>query len=170
VFTSNGTFTIPSGVTKVKVTVVGGGGGGSVTLGTGTSGGSSTVASGTQTITTLTGGGGEIANGSNSYQPVSGTGTNGDLNLRGTKAEVVAGGVSVLAGSYGAGGRGGLNDSSNPAVGGGGGGAAIKWLAGLTPGNTLSVTVGAGGLADSGGIFPQYLPTNGQPGAVIFEW
>ena len=66
-FTSSGTFTIPSGVTAIKMTIVGGGGNG----GTGSSGG------------------------------------------------------------FGAG------------TGGGGGGTAIKYLTGLTPGNTLTVTVGA---------------------------
>ena len=33
VFTSNGTFTVPAGITKAKVTVVGGGGGGGLPLG-----------------------------------------------------------------------------------------------------------------------------------------
>jgi hypothetical protein len=68
-FTSSGTFTIPSGVTAIKMTIVGGGGAG----GAGNAGG----------------------------YPVGG--------------------------------------------GGGGGGAAIKYLTGLTPGNTLTVTVGAAG-------------------------
>jgi hypothetical protein len=110
-FSSSGTFTIPTGITAIKVSLVSGGGGGSggysvgcstgvgsrggpggsavqtftgltpgntltVTVGAagsggasfngnGTSGGTSSVASGTQTITTIqaTGGGGGIANG-----------------------------------------------------------------------------------------------------------
>jgi hypothetical protein len=80
VFSSVGsglTFTIPTGVTKLKVTVVGGGGGGGAFYNSGCS--------------TFLGGGG------------------------------------------------------------GGGGAAIKWLSGLTPSNTLSVTVGAGGSGGSSG-------------------
>ena len=76
VFTSNGTFTIPSGVTAVKMTIVGGGGAGAV--------------------------------GSNACGP------------------------SFNGGS------------------GAGGGAAIKFLTGLTSGNTLSVTIGAGGTSASG--------------------
>ena len=72
-FTSNGTFTIPTGVTLLKVTVVGGGGG------------------------------------------------------------------SGAGGAYVGGG------------GGGGGGAAIKYLAGVTAGNTLAVTIGSGG---TGGAYP----------------
>jgi hypothetical protein len=69
VFTSNGTFTLPAGVSAVKVTVVGGGG------------------------------------------------NSGAVN----------------SGNYRLG------------IGGGGGGAAIKYLSGLTSGNTLAVTVGGAG-------------------------
>jgi len=78
-FTTTGsgqTFTIPTGITRVKVTVVAGGGAG-----------------GTQTLV----------------------------------------GCSL----------------TNVGSGGGAGGAAIKWLTGLTPGNTLTVTVGAAGGASS---------------------
>jgi hypothetical protein len=49
--------------------------------------------------------------------------------------------VTVVAG----GGAGGGATATNNGGGGGAGGSAIKWLSGLTPGNTLSVTVGAGG-------------------------
>ena len=75
VFTANGTFTIPTGITRIKMTIVGGGGGG-------------------------------------------GSGTGGCCG--------------------------------KPGSGGGGGGAAIKWLTGLTPGNTLAVTVGAAGAINGG--------------------
>jgi hypothetical protein len=68
VFTSNGTFTLPAGVSAVKVTVVGGGGN-----------------------------------------------------------------------------SGAAPSSGNCGMGGGGGGAAIKYLSGLTSGNTLAVTVGGAG-------------------------
>lgn len=77
-FTSSGTFTIPTGVTKVKVTVVGGGGGGGGAFGSGCTG----------------------------------------------------------SGSGG---------------GGGAGSTAYKWLTGLTPGNTIGVTVGGGGTAGASG-------------------
>lgn len=70
-FTSSGTFTIPTGVTKIKVTVVGGGGGG-------------------------------------------------------------AGGYAACCVNF-------------HGPGGGGGCTAMKWLTGLTPGNTLTVTIGSGG-------------------------
>jgi hypothetical protein len=82
VFPSNGTFTIPTGVTLVKVTVVGGGG---------------------------AGGGGTIT-------------------------------------------------ANNAGQGGGSAAATVKWLSGLTPGNTLAVTIGAGGTGVSA--------ANGNPGGV----
>jgi hypothetical protein len=62
--------------------------------------------------------------------------------------------VTVVGG--GGGGAGGYADpcGCNPDYdggGGGGGGAAIKWLTNLTPGNTLTVTRGAGGGGGAGG-------------------
>jgi hypothetical protein len=75
-FTSSGTFTVPAGVTAVKVTVIGGGGG--------------------------------------------------------------SGATTRVSPSFGA--RGG---------GAGGGGMAIEWITGLTPADTVTVTVGAGG---AGGV------------------
>lgn len=56
----------------------------------------------------------------------------------------------------GAGGAGGGSNGANAGAGGGAGGMAIKWLSGLTPGNTLTVTIGAGGTGVSA--------ANGNPG------
>ena len=93
VFTSSGTFTVPAGITKVKVTVVGGGAG--------------------------------------------------------------ATNYSATFGSSG---------------GGGAGGTAIKIISGLTPGGTVSVTVGTGGAAGTGGgtsSFGAYCSaTGGSTGSV----
>ena len=91
-FTSSGTFTVPTGITKVKVTVVGGGGGGGSGSGSGA--------------------------------------------------------------GYGCGGN-----------GGGGGGAAIKYLSGLTPGNTLTVTVGSAGGTSSVASGTQTITTISATGA-----
>lgn len=161
------TFTIPAGITKLKITVIGGGGGGGGSTGNSTAGGNSTVSSGTQTITTITGGGG------GSWSTfVGGTASNGDLNIPGSRGISLSGllfglqGVSTFPTTYGLGGIGG-NDGGTGYPGGGGGGTAIKWLAGVTPGNTLSVTVGAGGTKDSG---TSGGPTNGTAGIVIFEY
>lgn len=106
VFTSSGTFTVPAGITKVKVTVVGGGGNGGDTSGTGTAQGGagggaaikyvsgltplSTVsvtvggAAGTSSFgahCSATGG----ANGAeaNGYNTSVGTGSGGDFNVSG---------------------------------------------------------------------------------------
>ena len=87
VFTSSGTFTVPDGVTRVKVTVAGGGGNG--------------------------------GNARANFQP----------SPRG-------GGVTSAAGG-----------------GGGGGGIAIKFVTGLTPGGTVSVTVGGAAGTSSFGAF-----------------
>lgn len=60
-------------------------------------------------------------------------------------------GVTALKVTVVGGGAGGGTENSGYVGGGGGGGAAIKYLTNLTPGNTLSVTVGAGGTAGSYG-------------------
>ena len=109
-YTSNATFTIPTGITKLKVTVVGGGGAGGVNGTTGGGGGggggtaityltgltpgntlavtvgaagsASTVASGTQTISTITGGAGSVGN-TNGGGGAGGAASGGTLNIPG---------------------------------------------------------------------------------------
>jgi hypothetical protein len=54
--------------------------------------------------------------------------------------------VTVIAG----GGSGGFTVAGYSSGGGGGGGTAVKYVTGLTPGGTVSVTVGTGGAAGSG--------------------
>lgn len=175
VFTSNGTFTIPSGITKVKVYVTGGGGAGGFTGGGGAggtaikyltgltpgntlavtvggAGTASTVASGTQTISTITGGAG--GNYSGQDGGAGGTASGGDLNLAG-QGGGGASGVTNDSGtrmggiggtSYWGGGARGSGNGSNGANGGnyGGGGS------------------GYGLAASSGGT--------GSAGVVVFEW
>lgn len=163
------TFTIPTGITKIKATVVGGGGGGSgkVACGpnvAGSSGGTSSISSGTQTISTVsaTGGSGATASGASAS---GGTGSGGDFNGSGGASSGFTGGsifsmpkVST-AGVLGAGG--------GSLISGAAGGNAIKWLTGLTPGNTISVTVGAGGAGGSGS---GGTGTAGGEGVVLFEY
>jgi hypothetical protein len=62
-------------------------------------------------------------------------------------AGVTAVKVTVVAGG---GGGGGPSAQSRAGGGGGGGGTAIEWVTGLTPGSTVTVTVGAGGTATAG--------------------
>jgi hypothetical protein len=188
IFTSSGTFTIPAGVTSVKVMGVGGGAGGSggstgntgsggggggtfikwlsgltpgntliVTVGAagsggaasnnpGTAGGNTIVASGTQTITTLTATGGTVNNQGTPPTPGSpgGSGSNGDINING------GGSGEALTGSV---------------VPGYGGGTFFSPATGQGPGSTGIGPGGGGGGgvgANSGG--------NGVMGIVIFEW
>jgi len=187
VFTSSGTFTIPTGVTALKVTVVGGGGGGgdgvagtrggsgggaggtatsyltgltpggtlAIVIGAGgavsSAGGNTTVASGTQSITTITGGGGPGSSGT--YSPGGGTAVNGTINI---------GGGSGSAGTYVsgiAGGDGGTGGASS--MGGGGGGGV--WQA--TTAGIAATAYGAGG----GGGYTTNAAA-GKSGVVIFEW
>ena len=182
-FTAPGTFTIPTGITKIKVTVVGGGGGGGNGWGgggavSGSTGGTSSIASGTQPIATVsaTGGSGGTGAGSstsNGSGGSGGSGSSGTLNITGGSGTPGSGSGPTLSGSQ-MGGVGGTDifganggpAAANSGVGGGGGGAggvAIVYLSGLTSGNTLTVTRGAGGAGSPNG-------SAGTDGAVLVEY
>ncbi len=194
--TASATVTIPTGATKLKVTLVGGGGGGggatagfiggpggaagvlvkylsgltagntlALTVGAagtagaagnnaGVDGGDTILASGTQTITTLTaskGGGG--AAGSSGTAGSAGTGTNGDLNW--TAAPSIAGLVSANpAGRTGQTGL-GFGLPAFPSSAEGAGVSGTGYGAGGTGGNSIGTNMaGAAGTA----------------GCAIFEW
>jgi hypothetical protein len=184
VFTSSGTFTIPTGITAVKVTVVGGGGAGgggsagggggggggsaikyltsltpgnTLTVTVGAAGGTSSVASGTQSITTVSATGGSA-------------GTVGSVN---TAAAGGAGGVGSN-GDLNIGGDGGNHGmylaSFCPAliVGGTGGSSILGGgAAGLTTGAGVAGRAyggGGSGRADSGS------GGAGAAGVVLIEW
>lgn len=190
-FTGNGTFTIPTGVTGVKVTVIGGGGAGgggsavasgqggnaggtgikwlsaltpgntlAVVVGGGGTGNSaaagnngvaSSVASGTQTISTITApaGAGGTGPGGTGTSPAAGTG--GDFNLPGNPGALMPSGVDM-------GGNGG------PAFLGGAG------LAGFAGANgTVAGGFGSGG-GGGGGKTGNTTGGAGLAGTVIFEW
>jgi len=201
IFFSSDLFYIPIGVTGLKVTVVGGGGGSRSSGSTNGLAGSSIVESGSQIISGQIigyggGGGTQTANGTPG-------GALGQLAIAGEQGLLVAelnanntgsgarpgnGGKSFLStpnvppslsvsqtpvngSGYGQGATGGIrlisiccgNQAFFGSFGGAGGGTAISWLSGLTPGATLTVTVGAGGAAGTGGAA-------GASGVVIFEW
>jgi hypothetical protein len=156
VFNASGTFTIPTGITAIKATVVGGGGAGAGAnpgccgnLIAGNAGGASSLASGTQSISTITGNGG--GGGSNTTGAV-GNGTGGALNFQGgaNSRDSFGGGTSYGGASFG-----------NLGISGGAAGSAVQWFTGLTPGSTLTVTRGAAGTSGAG--------TPG-PGVVYIEW
>lgn len=164
VYTTTSFWVVPAGITKCKVTVVGGGGGTNNTgvSTSGTAGGTSSFGS----FCSATGGGqGALP---------AGVGVGGTLNLSGEVGPVITaeypggridllGGASIFGGSnYGAGGFGLIGGY----YAGSGGGAAIKIITGLIPGQSINVTVGAGGTAQIG-IGPQ---GSGIAGVVIVEY
>lgn len=189
-FTSNGTLTIPAGVTGAKVTVIGGGGAGggatvtvdgggggsggigikylsglipgntlAVTVGAGGTGVSaaqgnagtgSSVASGTQTITTIStnGGGGGFAAAALSAGGAAATqGTGGDMNWGG------GGGSNSVTG---------LGGTGAPSMFSGGGQAS-----GGGTGNPANAPGAGGSGAAAGG---NAAGGSGAAGIVIFEW
>jgi hypothetical protein len=179
IFTSPGTFTVPSGVTTVKVTTIagggngtsggtaaGGGGGGAAGLGIewirGLSGGTIPVTVGGASGTSSAGPAGSPATtvsstGGAAAQPQNPGSTGG------------AGGAGGAGSGYGGKGGNGSNRSGQSGGNGGGtagvyGGTSGTGGAPVQPGNagTRGGGGGGGGVSGSGGA--------GGPGLVIFEW
>jgi len=128
-FTSSGTFTVPTGVTSAKVTICGGGGGGTQGGNGGSSGAGGSSSFGSSI--TVTGGGGTSAGATGSY----GTANAGSYSTTGLSP------LNTFA-NYGQGSRGTTICCSQ----GGTGGTsytAVYYATGLTPGGTVSITVGA---------------------------
>ena len=157
-FTSSGTFTVPTGITSVKVSIAGGGGGGGG-LNNGGNGGTSSFGS------FVIGGGG-------------GGGGRGFDN--GTECTVAADGTTAASTNipynyfnlnltrspdYGSGGGGGTGSNNCTGSGGLNAGRGVGYVTGLTPGANITVTVGVGGTSGGG------TGTNaGAPGIVVVEW
>ena len=157
-FTSSGTFTVPTGITSVKVSIAGGGGGGGG-LNNGGNGGTSSFG------TFVIGGGG-------------GYGGRGFDN--GTECTVAADGTTAASTNipynyfnlnltrspdYGSGGVGGAGGDNCTGSGGLNAGRGVGYVTGLTPGANITVTVGAGGTSGGGTG-----TTAGAPGVVVVEW
>lgn len=178
VYTSNATFTIPAGVTKLFTVVVGGGGAGqnvedgpsaangagggaggvaiqtftgltpgnTLTVTVGAAGGTSSVSSGTQSITTVQATGGTAGSGGGA----SGIGSGGAVNMA---FEAGGAGTSAMSGKGGSGAYGGgggykvsganANGSAASGYGAGGGGATA---AGGNSGITYTGGAGSPGL------------------------
>jgi hypothetical protein len=190
-FTGTGTFTIPAGVTAVKVTIVGGGagGGGSTATNNGGGGGSGGIAikwltgltpgntiavtigaAGTAGATGATGGSGgnsTIASGTQAITTVTAFGGSGG-NGNGTQSTGGAGGVVSTNGDINLGGNAGFDGigiSGGPGGGAFGGGAPSS--NGGQVGNPATSFGGAGGGAGAGG---NRSGGAGAAGLVIFEW
>jgi hypothetical protein len=154
-FTSPGTWTKDAGLKAIKVTVIGGGGGNSTGVTTGTAGGTSSFGP----FCSATGGGGAVAPPAPA-PAAGGSGSGGTINAPGTPGSpgpvgcifvqsvgggsafgfggsLVTGG-SVTGLSYGGG-------AAGPAAGGAGGGGAIEYIPAPSIPGPVSVTVGAGG-------------------------
>lgn len=174
-FTSSGTFVVPTGVTRIYVTMVGGGGGGGGgaenTSGGGTAGGGGGGASGSalqglaltvsggESITVTIGAAGSGGAGGAAFGTAGTNGAaGGDTSLSGTFGTVTAkGGGGGVGAPTGTGGVGGLPTGTDDALGdrgrGGGNGAV---------GNGGN---GAGGLLGGGGTFgPAGTGSNGPGG------
>jgi hypothetical protein len=195
IFTSSGTFTVPAGVTKVKVRSVGGGAGGEYANGSpsvGVGGGSGAYIeeiidlTGVSTVTVTIGAAGQggvsssataaTAGGDTTFgayhtagggqvDTTGGTATGGDLNIPGGNGTY--GAIATIAGTNRLviSGRGG----SNPL--GQGGNSAVANYGAQVDGNTGAGYGGGGsGGATPGGTADGSDGGAGKPGIVIVEW
>lgn len=152
------TFTVPQGITRIRVAICGGGGGAAFTYYRGNPTAKAGEASSFGSLLKATGGGGGYAsyNASSSgdedydYNGGSGGTPNGN-NGNGSRATAVGGAGHALSfnnsnGSYGNG-QGGttpFNQSYAASAGGGGGGYNSSYL-NVAPGNTYTIVCGKGG-------------------------
>ena len=183
-FASSGTFTVPTGVTSLQVTVVGGGGGGGGAQSTGgtspTAGTSGTGSSFGSYVTCGGGGGGGTAVRINTSGVTYGTsGSNGSVS---TSFSQFANGQypkSSTNGQYrGIGGNGAQaftgvccgSPSQSIAGNGGFGGEATCFITGLTGGSTVTITVGTNGNAGTTGAGSISSTTAGTTGSVTIIW
>ena len=134
VFTATGNFTVPDGITAIKVRGCAGGGGG-------TSGGSNGGTTSFGSYCSATGGRGSPNGGAG------GVATGGDINLNGGDRTSSSAGLCGGSGMFGGAvvpapstgyGNGGFYSTSSH---GGGGGYFEKYITGLTPGDVITVTI-----------------------------
>ena len=187
VFTGSGTFTVPAGVSTVKVRGCGGGSGGGTNPSAGgtTSFGDYCTATGGHGISPGRGAGGSIQHvggrggttGSASGNIAAGGAVGGGIgaggaisgNSLGAPTGLLggAGGYSTAATGYGNGG-GCTNRSTVSISAGSAGGYFEGYITGLTPGATIPVTIGHGGNGGSNGSVAD--GSAGSPGICIVEW
>lgn len=156
VFTASDTFTVPAGVTAIKVRGCSGGGGAGSTGGNGGTTSFGSYCSATGGRSGPNGGAGGVA-------------TGGDINLAGgprsPSSPGMCGGSGMFGGTvYTAPSTGYGNGGYLSAGGYGGGGAYFeKYITGLTPGDTITVTIGAGGGSQGSN-------ESGSNGICVVEW
>jgi len=148
IFTSSGTFTVPTGISKVKVTVIGGGGGGGGSTNGGGGGAGGTAIewisglTGGSTVSVTVGGGGAGAG-------AGATGTAGGTSSFGAYCSATGGGGGIPS-HVGAGGAGGVGSGGNINLAGqgGGGGAYIGYSSIAMGGSSF---MGGGARSPGGG-------------------
>lgn len=152
VFTSSGTFTVPTGVSAVKVTVIGGGGGGAggnqVACGGGGGGGVAV-----RWVTGLTPGATVAVTVGAAGTAGTGNGGTGGTSSFGSYASATggAGGVSVSGGSYVTGqAAGGIGSNGDLNITGGGGGIGTVGGGGEFVASTSYAGAGGGSSGESG--------------------
>ena len=161
VFTSSGTFTVPAGITRAKVTVVGGGGSGASGVGGGGGGGGTAI----EIVTGLTPGGtvtvtvGGVAGTSSFGAYCSATGGATVTSISGGAGGVGSGGDINLSGSGGGGGgtTGGFSiyGTGGSSSFGGGGYGAVNSVGG-NGGNYGGGGAGGGGVGAGGVVIVEY--------------
>lgn len=166
IFTSSGTFTVPTGVTAVKVTVVGGGGSGAAAYSNGVAGGTTTFGS---YASAGGGGGGGVGGASGSGTPgAGGTATTGDFLYTGG-----AGGTSLANGGNSNGGAAG-NAINNDWFGGNN--YRIPGMFGGLPGvgtTSSSASTNGSGYGNGGGAIGNNADRTGAGGgggSVAIKW
>jgi hypothetical protein len=165
-FTSSGTFTVPEGITKVKVSLTGGGGGGAGGHGSSTVGGDGTDGGNTSFGThVINNGGGKGFNANGGYA----SGTTGARTGVQYMQGVLTNNSTLIA--YGVGGAGGGSIDGLPSGGSGGTNYLfVGFVTGLTPGETITVTVGSGGSGGANGGGGAGNGTAGTAGVCLVEW
>lgn len=167
-FTTSGTFTIPAGVTAVKVTVVGGGGGstgGACTNTVGGAGGGAAIKFFTgltpgNTLAVTVGAGGPVSGAGGTSSVASGTQTITTVSATGG-----AGGINVpVNGGIGSNGDLNIRGSSNSSTTGSAGKGGNSILGGGTAGRGVGGAYGGGAGSDASGS------STGGAGVVVFEW
>ena len=179
-FTSNGTFTIPTGVTAIQVTVQGGGGNGGSNSGTGGGGGGTGIqyftglTAGNTLAVTVGGVGGtsQIASGTQTITTASASG--GGTGISGGSTSFTGGGSAsgcTISFTGGAGGRRFLNIDLVGVGGGscfGAGGPANEDSGGATGQNGTGYGAGGAGGGGNGGGGANY--GSGTQGFVMIQW
>ena len=177
IFTTSGTYTPTAGISRIRVTILGGGGAGNYSNGGG-NGGTSSFGSHCQATGGLRGSYSTV--GGNS---LGGIGSGGDINIRGNSGDPAVNDICNLGASsqlgsnghiinsantsaptgYGSGGAGSNQSSENG--GGAAGGFCVKNIEAGSLGGTETITIGAGGARSSSNGGTQ----SGRPGIIIVE-